>query len=201
MSVATGNLLSRRTLPAWFERVIFHSENAQLPIKKWDHFKTSHVQLQRENYRAALLSSGAIPVVIEGVKNPIGAPAGMYRDGGMVEYHFDLRIKPESGLVLYPHFVPMLKPGWFDKSLPWRKVSADNYSHTVVITPSREFVASLPYQKIPDRKDFERLDNDTRINYWLKVVDRNKEIAEAFDHWVNQSDLMSLVEPISNIAR
>ena len=200
-AIAAGNLMSRRTLPSWFDRVVFHSEHAQLPVQKWDHFKTTHVQLSRENYRAALLSSGAIPVVIEGVKNPAGAPLGMYRDGGMVDYHFDLPIKPNNGIVLYPHFTPMLKPGWFDKSLPWRKVLANNYSHTIVVTPSREFISSLPFQKIPDRKDFERLDNDSRIKYWLTVVDRNKEIAEAFDQWVNQTDLLTSVEPITNIAR
>jgi len=200
-SIAMGNIISRRSLPYWFDRVIFHSQDAHLPVQRWDQFKTTHVPLSRDNYRDALLSSGAIPVVIEGIKTPLGAPKGMYRDGGMVDYHFDLPIKPKDGLVLYPHFAPLLKPGWFDKPLPWRKVQAKNYSHTVVISPSHEFVDSLPYSKIPDRKDFERLDNDTRIKYWQTVVDRNKAIAEAFDAWVNSADLINSVEPIENIAR
>ncbi len=199
--VAFGNAISRRSLPFWFDRVIFHSREASLPVEQWDQFQTRHVELTPNNYRDALLSSGAIPVVIEGVKNPSGAPSGMYRDGGMVDYHFDLPIKPKDGLVLYPHFAPMLKPGWFDKALAWRKVQAQNYSHTVVISPSRAFVESLPYQKIPDRKDFERLDNDTRIQYWRQVVDRNKALADAFDQWLHSPDMIATVEPISAIAR
>jgi hypothetical protein len=198
-AVAAGNMVSRSTLPVWFDRVVFQSQDAQLPISDWDKFRTTRVQLNEQNYRDALLSSGAIPVVIKGVSNPSGAPRGMYRDGGMVDYHFDLPIKPNDGLVLYPHFMPLLKPGWFDKPLPWRKVQADNYSHTVVVCPSREFVESLPYHKIPDRKDFERLDNDTRIKYWQTVVDRNQMIAEAFHDWTNSLNPIEAVEPISNI--
>jgi hypothetical protein len=200
-SVAASNLASRKSLPYWFDRVVFHSKGGQLPIDKWDAFKTTHTELNTHNYRDALLSSGAIPVVIDGIKNPVGAPQGMYRDGGMVDYHFDLPIKPKNGLVLYPHFMPMLKPGWFDKSLSWRKVKADNYSHTIVVCPSHEFVNSLPYQKIPDRKDFERLDNDTRIKYWQTVVDQNKRIADAFHDWTNSANPENLVESISTIAR
>lgn len=199
-AVAAGNLISRRSLPLWFDRTIFHSPGAALPVTRWDGFRTHQVALSRDNYRDALLSSGAIPVVIEGVRSPAGAPRGMYRDGGMVDYHFDLPIKPEQGLVLYPHFVPMLKPGWFDKPLSWRKVSADHYSHTVVVTPSREFVEALPYRKIPDRKDFERLDNDTRIHYWQTVIDRNKAIADAFHDWTSQGAPAEQVEPIAAIA-
>ena len=200
-AVATGNLISRHSLPLWFDRTIFHSDGGQLPVESWDDFRTHQVTLTRENYRDALLSSGAIPVVIEGVRSPAGAPSGLYRDGGMVDYHFDLPIKPNDGLVLYPHFMPLLKPGWFDKPLSWRKVSAANYSHTVVVTPSREFVDALPYQKIPDRKDFEKLDNDTRIRYWRTVIDRNKAIADAFHDWTSQGAPVEDIEPITAIAR
>lgn len=198
--VALGNLLSRATLPWSFDRVVFHSGGSTLPVKAWDSFKTDHVELSEQNYRDALLSSGAIPVVIKGIKNPDGAPKGMYRDGGMVDYHFDLPIKPDNGFVLYPHFAPNLKPGWFDKPLKWRKVSAENYSHTIVVTPSKEFVESLPYAKIPDRKDFERLDNDTRIEYWNTVIERNKEVATAFEEWMNSSSQIDSVESIRALA-
>lgn len=200
-AIAAGNLISRHTLPFWFDRAIFQSDGAQLPVDRWDRFTTHQIPLSMKNYRDALLSSGAIPVVIEGVRSPDGAPAGMYRDGGMVDYHFDLPIKPADGLVLYPHFAPLLKPGWFDKPLSWRKVQAGNYSHTIVVCPSREFVDSLPYGKIPDRKDFERLDTETRLRYWHTVVDRNKAIAEAFDNWANLADPIQQVEPISRLAR
>jgi hypothetical protein len=199
--VAVGNIISRRSLPIWFDRVVFQSSGGQLPIHRWDQFKTSTVELSRQNYRDALLASGAIPVVIEGIRNPAGAPTGMYRDGGMVDYHFDLPFMPQDGFVLYPHFAPLLKPGWFDKALSWRKVQATNYDRTIVVCPSQAFVDSLPYGKIPDRKDFERMETDSRIQYWNEVVDRNQSLADAFDHWVNSNDQATSVLPIEHLAR
>tara|TARA_B110000211_G_C14002359_1_gene519115 strand:- start:889 stop:1068 length:180 start_codon:yes stop_codon:yes gene_type:complete len=50
-----------------------------------------------------------------------------------------------------------------------------------MITPSKEFVASLPYGKIPDRNDFTDLDADTRIKYWNTIFSETEKLAEAFD--------------------
>ena len=50
-----------------------------------------------------------------------------------------------------------------------------------MITPSKEFVASLPYGKIPDRNDFTDLDADTRIKYWNTVFSETEKLAEAFE--------------------
>ena len=50
-----------------------------------------------------------------------------------------------------------------------------------MITPSKEFIASLPYGKIPDRNDFTDLDADTRIKYWNTVFSETEKLAEAFD--------------------
>jgi hypothetical protein len=200
-AVAISNLFSRSTLPRYFDRVVFHSQNARLPLTDWDQFTTYQVPLQPNNLRHALQASGAIPVVIHGVTNPAGAPPGVYRDGGMVDYHFDLPIKPDNGLVLYPHFSGVIKPGWFDKPLPWRKVSADHYSHTLVVCPSQAFIDRLPYGKIPDRKDFEALDADSRIRYWNTVVDMNRELADEFHDRVSTGTLARHLKPISLIAR
>jgi hypothetical protein len=194
--VAAANAISRKALQLWFERVVFQSKDAHLPVQKWDQFKTHFVPLSLDNMRQALHATGAIPVVIEGVRNPKHAPIGMYRDGGMVDYHFDLPIKPKNGLVLYPHFAPMLKPGWFDKPLPWRKVNADNYTHTIVVCPSAEFIAELPNNKIPDRTDFETHTADDRIKIWQQVIDKNKVLADDFDSLVNSPLLSDNVLPI-----
>ncbi|WP_108125048.1 hypothetical protein [Saccharospirillum mangrovi] len=200
-AVALANALSRRSLPRYFERVVFRSHDVDLPLSQWDDFHTHQVPLSAANYRAALHATAAIPVVIHGVDNPPGAPLGLYRDGGMVDYHFDLPFKPDNGIVLYPHFSPVMKPGWFDKPLPWRKISAERYSHTLVVTPSPEFIARLPYGKIPDRKDFERLSDRTRLKYWLTVVDENQRLADAFDALVNSGELAAALRPIEQIAR
>lgn len=199
--VAASNMISRATLPRYFDRVVFRSQGGQLPLSDWDQFTTYQVPLTPDNLRQALQASGAIPVVIHGVTNPAGAPPGVYRDGGMVDYHFDLPIKPDNGLVLYPHFSPVLKPGWFDKPLPWRKVTANHYSHTLVVCPSQAFIDRLPYGKIPDRKDFETLDADTRIRYWKTVVDMNRALADEFHNLVSTGKLAERLQPITAIAR
>ncbi|CAM2855319.1 hypothetical protein PSDI105340_07590 [Pseudoalteromonas distincta] len=49
-----------------------------------------------------------------------------------------------------------------------------------MITPSKEFVASLPYGKIPDRNDFTDLDADTRIKYWNTVFSETERLADYF---------------------
>jgi hypothetical protein len=54
-----------------------------------------------------------------------------------------------------------------------------------MITPSKAFVASLPYGKIPDRNDFSDLDADTRIKYWNTVFSETEKLAEAFDNNLN----------------
>ncbi|MHA7879973.1 MAG: patatin-like phospholipase family protein [Saccharospirillum sp.] len=200
-SVALANAASRALLPRHFDRVVFSSEGRPAPVKAWDQFPTHAVTLTADNLRPALQASGAIPVIIHGVDTPPGAPPGVYRDGGMTDYHFDLPIQPDTGLVLYPHFSTTLKPGWFDKPLPWRKVQAQNYSHTVVLCPSEDFVARLPYGKIPDRKDFERLDDTTRLRYWQTVIDENERLAEAFDRLCQHGGWADVARPITEIAR
>ena len=60
-----------------------------------------------------------------------------------------------------------------------------------MITPSKEFIASLPYGKIPDRNDFTDLDADTRIKYWNTVFSETEKLAEAFNKRINNSIKLS----------
>ena len=131
------------------------------------------------------MASGSIPLVMRGVKNIAGAPQGMYRDGGIIDYHFDINVQGGSGLTLYPHFNPLPKPGWFDKNGK-RIVSNENYQNTVLMVPSRTFIESLPYKKIPDRKDFTTMEPDARIKYWKTVFQETERLAEAFHQLVDK---------------
>jgi len=54
------------------------------------------------------------------------------------------------------------------------------YLHNVILLcPSNDWVKSLPYGKIPDRKDF-KLNDHERIRYWQKILSRSHELAAAF---------------------
>lgn len=173
------NRINRKLLGSQYERFIFGAPNSNLSITDSYNFITKNIALTQTNLKDALLASGSIPLVMQGIKNIAGSPPGIYRDGGIIDYHFDLKIN-NPGLILYPHFNSDPKAGWFDKNLK-RKVSPQNYDNVVMITPSKEFVANLPYGKIPDRNDFTDLDADMRIKYWNTVFSETEKLAEAFD--------------------
>lgn len=181
------NRVNRRFLNKQYERFIFQAPNSDLALEDSYQFKTTQLDLNKDNLKDALLASGSIPLVMQGIKNITGAPAGMYRDGGIVDYHFDFKIN-NPGLILYPHFNSDPKAGWFDKSLK-RKVAAKNYDNVVMITPSKKFIASLPYGKIPDRSDFTDLDADTRIKYWRTVFSETEKLADDFDKKLNSENV------------
>ena len=174
------NRINRKLLGSQYERFIFGAPNSNLSITDSYKFKTQNIELTQTNLKDALLASGSIPLVMQGMKNIAGSPPGIYRDGGIIDYHFDLKIN-NPGLILYPHFNSEPKAGWFDKNLK-RKVAPQNYDNVVMITPSKEFIANLPYGKIPDRNDFTNLDADTRIKYWNTVFSETEKLAEAFDN-------------------
>ncbi len=189
---ALANKVSRRTLGSQFTRVLMrHPEGGLLhsPLKD---LPTRYISLSEDNVKNALLATGSIPIVIEGIKDLAGK--GVFQDGGITDYAFDLPLLPEDGFVLFPHFSKFPIPGWFDKAWvskrkPWRRPKTSNYERTIMLVPSDDFVQSLPFQKIPDRHDFLKMDDLTRINTWKQVVDQSQQLAEALDstHWQTEA--------------
>lgn len=196
LASAGANAVKRTFLQRFYERYVFASPTSDLTIHDPNNMPTHTVNLAKNNLAQALLASGSIPIVIEGVEDINGAPKGMYRDGGIIDYHFDLTFGPEKGLVFYPHFYPTPIPGWFDKSLKRRLPHKSSYDNVVMAVPSEEFVASLPYQKIPDRKDFENMPTEQRIAYWQTVINRSDELGEAFATLTQDPDVANKVKPI-----
>jgi len=179
-AAAIGNSLHRRLLNLAFQRVVFHSGASPAPELGLTGFETAYTPLRRATVPLALHASGSIPFVLKGERDIAGAPAGQYWDGGIIDYHFDLRECRGDGLMLYPHFRADITPGWFDKFLPWRKAGISRLDDLVLLCPSRAFVASLPLGKIPDRSDFKRLSQDARVAYWRECMARSRALAEDF---------------------
>lgn len=188
------NMRSRKHLAKSFTRAIFSAKMNTLKFEDPDKFPTDYYQLSDDNFIQALMASGSIPLVLEGVENIPSAKPGMYRDGGIIDYHFDLRVNTEK-LVLYPHFYRTPTPGWFDKNLK-RSCSPSSYENIVLIAPSKAFVDSLPYKKIPDRKDFEKMEADERINYWTQVISESDRMGEELMRSIEREDIESLLRPI-----
>ncbi|HMN07491.1 MAG TPA: patatin-like phospholipase family protein [Gemmatimonadaceae bacterium] len=191
---AAGNLVSRKSLALHMRRFIFHSAGDASPFRAISDLPTTHVALTPENLRAALLASGSIPLLMEGVTIP-GTPAGVHWDGGVLDYHLDLDFGPGDGLVLYPHFYSHIVPGWFDKSLRWRRARGDNFRRALLIAPSDAFVASLPNQKIPDRRDFYVMDEATRQRTWQRVLDESERLGDELAEMLALGKLGERVRP------
>ena len=108
MRAISANMVSRRHLGRFFERGIIHDQRLPTPLAKLVDFPSHQVPLSQENLVPALLASASIPLVMSGVRNIPGAPEGVYRDGGLLDYHLDLPYQ-QPGVVLYPH----LRIGWY----------------------------------------------------------------------------------------
>lgn len=180
-SVIADNLRGRARLSKHFERLIIHDPRLAPPLNALNDFPSRFVALNAGNLSQALLASGSIPMVMQGVSDLPGAGAGMFRDGGLLDYHLDL---PYSGsdIVLYPHFTDRVIPGWFDKTLPWRRACPARLQDVLLLAPSKQYLARLPYGKLPDRNDFKRFMGDAagRQKYWRAAMDESRRLGDEF---------------------
>ena len=201
---ALANAIGRRHLARFIDRTVFLdardrppfmpvgdlSAPAAAPSLRFDAFHTHTVTLDRENLGDALLASASIPLVLEGVANIARAPAGVYWDGGIIDYHLHLPYHHAEGIVLYPHFTDRIIPGWLDKGMPWRRARGEWLDNVVVIAPSTEYVSRLPNAKLPDRKDFARYirDDKQRVATWRTAIAESDRLAEDFMEFVRRPD-------------
>lgn len=196
-----SNMVSPKSLSLFFERTLFSDPRTPPPFAKAAAFRAQGVDLSPKNLRHALMASGSIPLVMSGVSGIDGARPGVYRDGGIIDYHLNIPFLPEeeNGLVLFPHFENRLIPGWFDKKLPWRKPHRDRMSSVLVIAPSPEFIARLPFQKIPDRTDFYRFQgrDAERVRYWKKVIAECQRLADELHEVISKGTIADHLSPLT----
>ena len=196
MLAATANIASRRSLGAFFERGLFYDPRDLPPFYNASGFPLHRIELTEKNLVDAVLASGAIPLVLQGVRNIDGAPQGIYRDGGIIDYHLDLPLSDTDRLTLFPHFFEHITPGWFDKKLPWRKPAPEHTDRTILICPSPEFVARLPNKKVPDRTDFTTMSPELRRKVWRGVVAACEELADELNEVLEKDQLPARLEPL-----
>jgi len=180
MASAGANMVKRELIGKFYDRAVFHTGDSVALSDQWNDYNRIDIPLLPEALGDALMASGSIPFVVDPVENIVGAPEGVYRDGGMIDYHFDVPWRIDEGIVLYPHFYGHLVPGWFDKKIKKRWAGSDVLDHQLILAPSDEFVASLPYGAITDRKNFTDFDNETRLKYWETVVGESERLGEEF---------------------
>ena len=191
---ATANFVSRRYLALQMKRYVFHSAGSDTPFLNLSDLPTTHLPLTKENLRAVLLASGAIPLVLEGVQIP-GREGELHWDGGVVDYHLDLDFGAGEGIVLYPHFFDHIIPGWFDKPLRWRRGSPFNFDRALLIAPSADFVATLPGGKIPDRKDFYSMPESERIRRWETALRESERLGDEMRELIETGRVADAIRP------
>ncbi|HOO70638.1 MAG TPA: patatin-like phospholipase family protein [Spirochaetota bacterium] len=195
-----ANLANRKLLRYFFERTLFFDARDIPPFYAMKNFPTARVTLTGGNLADAVLASGSIPLVMSGINNIEGARPGVYRDGGMIDYHLDIDYlgKDDDGIALYPHYTDTIVPGWLDKTLKWRVPSSPAMDRLVLVCPSREFVTALPYSKIPDRDDFHLFagDDKGRIGYWREVVALSERLGGEFIEAVDSGRIGAIAKPL-----
>lgn len=196
-AVIGNNLLSRQRLEGHFERIVMHDPRQAPPLAPLTDFTSHYHELGAHNLRQSLLASGSIPMVMNAISDIPGVTAGVFRDGGLLDYHLDLPYQTD-GIVLYPHFTDRVIPGWFDKSLPWRRANVEQLQDVLLISPSREYLAQLPHGKLPDRSDFKRyLGNDQgRENYWRQAMAESRRLGDEFLELADSGDIAGRLQPL-----
>ncbi len=206
LGIAAGavlNRISRQFQRLVLERVVFHHSRLDPQTVDFSGFPTRFVPLGSHNFQSALTASGAIPYVMEGVSNIAGAPEGMYRDGGILDYHPAATLSSqENGLILYPHFYPWIIPGWFDKTNLARRVTGPVTDRMILVAPSDKFVSRLPFGRIPDRKDFIRFKgNDAaRVRAWEKAADMSRGLGDLFLEAAQTGRIQKMVRPLAELS-
>ena len=190
------NAVSRSTLGWSFERALFYDPRDLPPFFDVDGFPIQRIPLAAANLEDAVVATGSIPLVLSGVRDIAGAAPGVYRDGGVIDYHLDLPHSAAERMTLFPHFYSRIVPGWFDKKLKWRRPQAGNVARTILVSPSDEFVATLPNGKSPDRTDFANFEPAERVRIWKQCVSACQAMADEFHEVIEKDQLAARLEPL-----
>ena len=194
LGIIGSNAISRNHLSKFMQRVI--CQPAQFPQFKIqdDAFKTHYLNFNEQNVADWLMASGSIPAVTPAVKNIADAPQGAYRDGGLIDYHIDLPFE-SNGIVLYPHFTDSIIPGWFDKMFKSRTANPENQARTLLISPSQDYLKSLPLGRLPDRKDFvlKGLSDAERKKLWRQSVAESQRLGDEFLELVEKQNFAEVM--------
>ena len=177
-----ANAVCRSGMAGWVERVVFSDPRTQLPLVLHD-YRSQQRPLTADNLCPAVLASCSIPYALQPVHNVPGGPAGTYWDGGIADYHLHLNYASMgSGLVLYPHYISQVVPGWLDKAFKRRHRATPFLDNLVLLSPRPEWVQRLPGGKLPDRQDFKTWaeDEQGRQRIWRAAHAQGRQLADEF---------------------
>jgi hypothetical protein len=191
------NFFSRNNIYLFADRVVFYSGSKPPSFCLQPQFRGSFVRLNETNFKYAVMASGAIPLAVAGIHDIYGAPRGVYRDGGLIDYHLTHQFAAsENDIVLFFHHQERIIPGWLDKEHSRRKPDEETLSNVLMVFPAQNFIERLPGGKVPDRTDFTTYidDHKTRTGHWRKAVGLAAGLGEEFLELVESRKLKDVVE-------
>ena len=191
------NYFSRNNIYRFADRVVFYQGSMPPAFCFHPRFRGSFVRINEINFKYAVLASGAVPLVVAGVHDIYNAPRGVYRDGGLIDYHLTHQFAAkENDIVLFFHHQERIIPGWLDKNRVRRVPDAETLSNVLMVFPAQSFVEKLPGEKIPDRTDFLTYidDHETRVKNWRKAVELSAPLGEEFLELVASGKIKDMVE-------
>jgi hypothetical protein len=193
------NAINRSYIHDFAERVVFYNGPKPPHFCLRPGYRGRYIRLNEINFKYAVMASGAIPLVVAGIKDIYGAPSGVYRDGGLIDYHLTHNYAPTNeDIILFFNHQERIIPGWLDKRLSYRRPQADILDNVVMIYPAETFIAKLPGGKVPERDDFAIFIDDpaTRIKNWRRAVELAQPLGEEFLELVESNKIKNVVEKI-----
>jgi hypothetical protein len=188
------NTVNPAHMRPFYQRAVFYSGRPDFVST----FDGAAIRLTEANIRPAATATGSLPYLIAGVTDIPGAPAGVYRDGGITDYQLNQDYSSGPGVTLFFHYQERITPGWFDKMLKWRKPSPAVTADVLQVFPTEEFVNLLPNRRIPDRNDFTTYVHNPaeRIRIWDEVSELSNILGEEFMNDMESKRIRRLVEPL-----
>jgi hypothetical protein len=173
--MASMNALARRSIGLQARRVVFH---AQGDASCW---RTSAICPRDMPSDAREPGAGAAGLGLHPARARRRAGAWHRRwpvpDGGLTDYHLDIDYGIDEGHRLLPALLVAGDHGLVRSFAAVAAGRAGCCGARCWWRP-RRFVASLPFGKIPDRRDFYTMDDATRIRAWQTVMSASERMGD-----------------------
>jgi hypothetical protein len=192
------NAVHRSCLNNFVERVVFYSGAKPPYFCLRGDFSGRYVPLNEINFKHAVLSSASVPLFVAGVRDVYGAPKGVYRDGGLTDYHLAQNYASEKRVTLFFHHQERIIPCWLDKRFPSRHPPDEVLDNVLMVVPTPRFVEKLPGGKVPEREDFATFINapEQRMKNWRQAVELSAPLGEEFLELLESGKIKDAVEKI-----
>jgi hypothetical protein len=194
------NAINRSFIHDFAERVVFYNGPKPPHFCLLPDYRGRFIRLNEINFKYAVMASGAIPLVVAGIKDIYGAPSGTYRDGGLIDYHLTHNYaRTDDDITLFFNHQKRIIPGWLDKKLSYRRPTEDILDNVLMINPTDTFIAGLPGGKIPERDDFSTFIDTpaARIKNWRRAVELAQPLGEEFLELVESNKIRDVVTRIT----